>query len=193
MGINNEVFKFNRENNRRGNIDAYQASFPLVQALTKDNALETDSDYRDATGNYEGEAEPILYKFNAFTTADSYVTEILVTISAPTNMDTLDYGNISGGLLEGVVIAFYQKGEYVIVSPVIRTNLDYQSLFDGIVRSPGWKHGDRTYTASLQLKTPLILKGGSTDFLAISVHDDFSALERHSFTASGWSTNLKGS
>ena len=72
MAINNEVFKFNRERNRRENLDGYQSSFPVIQALSQLEADPGDFDFRNAIGDYS--AAPVLFSQESFGTADMYIT-----------------------------------------------------------------------------------------------------------------------
>lgn len=188
MAINTEVFKWNNENNRRNNIDNYQASFPMIQALEKQGSDPSDFDHENAIGDYSGGT--VLYEFLSFGTADAYIQQIHVTIISTADMDYDEYGSIDE-LTNGVIIALWQDGAFRFVSPAIKVNHDYQRLFNGDINIPGWKKGQRVMTATLNLDVPVILKGGSTDFLAVQVNDDFTDLIGHHFTATGFTTNLK--
>lgn len=189
MGINDDTFSYFNEQNRRINANNYQASFPMIQALQKTGGLESDPDYENVIGDYSG--APQTFEFLAFGSADAYINQVHVTVVSTTMNDYNDYGNISGGLTNGVVIAFFQKGEFRFVSPTFKVNHDYQRLFNGDIKVPGWQFGARSFTATLSIDVPIILKGGSTDALYIQVNDDFSSLIAHSFTATGFTTNLK--
>lgn len=189
MGINDDTFNYFNEQNRRINANAYQASFPMIQALEKTGGLESDPDFENAVGDYSG--APQTFEFPGFQTADSYINQIHVTIVSTTMNSYTDYGNITGGLTNGVTIALFQKGEFRFVSPAFKVNHDYQRLFNGDIKVPGWQFGARSFTATLTLDTPVILKGGTTDTLYVQVNDDFTSLIGHSFTATGFTTNLK--
>ena len=189
MAINTEVFKFNNERNRRENIDSYQTSFPMIQALELEGSDTGDADHENAISDFS--AAPKLYEFFAFKTADAYIRQVHITIATATEMTPSDYGDITNGITNGIVIAFFQKGEFRIVSPAIKSNTDYQIVFNEILDAPDLKFGAKLFTATLTLDTPLIMLGGSTDFLAVQVNDDFTSLVEHRFVASGFSTNLK--
>lgn len=189
MAINNEVFKRNRELNRRENLDSYQTSFPLIQALELAGTDSGDPGHENAILDFS--SAPQLYEFLAFQSADAYIRQIHITIVTSLSMDTSGYGDIAGGVTNGIVIAFFQKGEFRIVSPALKSNEEIQIVFNEVLDAPALKFGEKIYTATLTLDTPLIMLGGSTDFLAIQVNDDFTGLLEHRFVASGWSTNLK--
>ena len=187
MAINTEVFKFHNELNKRQNLDSYQTTFPMIQALEKIGSVPGDVDHENAIGNYSAAAE--IFEFPGFTTADAYIRKIHMTMVTSTTMTPEQYGNLTA-LTNGIVIAFFQKDAYRIVSPAIKSNSDYQITFNEKIESPSLKFGEKLYTATLTLDTPLIIKGGSTDALQVQVNDDFSSLVEHRFVASGWSTNL---
>lgn len=189
MGINDDQFNWFNEQNRRINAGNYQESFPLIQALEKVGGSESDPDFENAIGDYSG--APQIFEFNAFGSADAYINEIHITIIASTAIDYNDYGNINNGVTNGLIIALFQKGEYRFVSPPFKVNHDYQRLFNGNIQVPGWMFGNRSFTATLKLEVPVILKGGSTDALQVQLNDDFSSLLGHHLTATGWTTNLK--
>ena len=189
MAINNEVFKRNRELNRRENIDSYQTSFPLIQALELAGTDSGDAGHENAILDFS--SAPQLYEFFAFGSADAYIRQIHITIVTSLSMSTSDYGDITGGITKGIIIAFFQKGEFRIVSPALKSNEEIQITFNEVLDAPALKFGEKIFTATLTLDTPLIMLGGSTDFLAIQVNDDFTSLLEHRFVASGWSTNLK--
>ena len=188
MGINDDQFNYFNEQNRRINAGNYQQSFPMIQALEKVGGLETDPDFENAIGDYSSSAA--IYEFPAFGTADAYINEIHVTIIAPAAIDYDEYGSLPA-LTNGVIIALFQKDEYRFVSPAFTVNHDYQRLFNGNIKIPAWKKGNRVMTATLKLDVPVILKGGSTDALQVQVNDNFTGLIGHHFTATGFTTNLK--
>lgn len=189
MGVNIEMFKFFDEQNRRLNNDNYQSSFPMIRALEKVGGDELDADFENAIGDYSSTAA--VYSRPAFGIADAYINELHVTIQTSGKCVPHKYGRTSDPVLtNGVIIALFQKGEYRFVSPNITVNRDYHRLFNGMIETSAWD-GDCIYTATLKLDVPVILKGGSTDKLEVLVNDDFTHLEGHWFTASGWTTNLK--
>ena len=188
MGINNEVFKFNREMNRRENIDSYQTSFPLIQALELEGSDPGDANHENAITDFS--AAPELYIRNAFTFADAYITQLHITIETSSSMTPSDYGDITSGITNGIIVAFFQRGEFRVVSPAITTNSELQIIFNEALDSPALKFGDKLFTVTLTLDTPLIMQGGSTDFFAVQVNDDFTSLINHRFVITGWTTNL---
>lgn len=189
MGINQEVFKFYDEQNRRLNIDNYQASFPMIQAFEKAGGVDTDPDWQNAIGDYS--VTPQIFEMTSFGTADAYVNEIHMTMQTTGKCVPHKYGRTADPALpNGVIIALFQKGEYRFVSPNIVKNADYHRLFNGLIETSAWD-GDCIYTATLRLDVPVILKGGSTDKLEVLMQDDLTHLSGHWFTATGFTTNLK--
>lgn len=188
MGVNDDTFNYFNEQNRRINANNYQASFPMIQALEKVGGVEGEFDFENAIGDYS--ASPVIYEFPGFTTADSYINEIHITIIGSSDIDYDEYGSIDE-LTNGVTIALFQNDDFRFVSPAFKVNHDYQRYFNGEIKVPGWKKGNRVMTATLKLDVPVILKGGTTDFLAVQVNDDFTGLIGHHFTATGFTTNLK--
>ena len=189
MAVSESLFKFAASQNERFALDNYQFSFPMIQAFEKTGGSDSDPDWQNAIGDYSG--APQTFEMTAFGSADAYVNEIVVTIVGGSDMNYDEYGDIAGGITNGVIIALFQKGEFRFVSPTFKVNHDYQRLFNGNIDVPGWRQGDRAFTATLKLDVPIILKGGTTDALYVQLNDDFSSLIGHHFTAVGYTNNLK--
>lgn len=189
MAINTEVFKFNSETNRRENIDNYTVSAPRTVALEKVGGMDGDFDFRRIIGDFSGGEE--IYRSGSIVGSDFYVQFIHVAVQTTAEMFPENYGNIIGGLTNGVRLSVTQDSITTFTGPIIKINQDYQKFFRGNVSVPGWKLGGRSYTATFDINVPIILKSGTTDNFSLTVEDDFTSLIDHTWIISGFTTTIK--
>ena len=184
MGINNDVQTYFNEQNKRINKPNYNITFPILYAFQNVAAESGDPDYEEMIFDYS--VTPGIYTIPTNSKSDIYINEIHITYSSlGVNCYPDRYGDIIGGLTNGLILALYQNGDYEFVSPAIKINRHYQRFFNGHVMLPDWK-GECVITATLHLDVPVILRAGTTDFLAVQVSDDLSGLISHTAAVSGF-------
>lgn len=152
-----------------------------------------DSGDNNAIGNYAAAGTQFYYK----ATEEVVIVRMLVHIEDTVGMADADYGNITGGVTNGVIVRHYATdgtttkntltSYYTGVSPVgIRTNAEWRAqCYDAQINNVGsgndFLNVRWTFTRA---GTPIHL--ATNERLSVLLNDDFSGLVKHQFILQGY-------
>lgn len=160
----------------------YRVDAFLIQKLT-DTGFETVG----ATTNFN--ADYSVTSQDAFIQASpGLIVKIIQVNIAITDSGTFaddDYGNIVGGLTNGILTEVELNGViFTNTAATINTNAELFSV-DSDAQIVEYSSNDRTLVSSFVLGTPIILNGNTDDKFRLVLQDDMTGLRLHEFVVIG--------
>jgi len=163
----------------------YSPQIALIQKL------DTNGDETETTnfiGNYSVTPERGVIRPLVGTRMEIHTLDITILDTGTFNPG--DYGNIVGGLANGINVELLVNG--VVISfpdKTIQTNAELFAVSESrdIVQFAG---SDRGLYARFMYDAPFILNGDSGDEFRMFLNDDFTGLTRHEFIVTGLGTSI---
>lgn len=159
-----------------------QTIFPVIQKLT-DTGFETIGANTNFNADYSVTSEDAI--FQAPPGNRVFIHEVNIAITDSGTFADSDYGNIVGGLTNGIgTIAEFNGVEVTNPAATINTNAELFGV-DSQGQIIEYSANDRTLVARFRFLSPVVLNGNTDDKFILRLSDDMTGLALHEFTVYG--------
>lgn len=159
-----------------------QTIFPVVQKLT-DTGFETVGANTNFNGDYSVTPEDAFLQ--APTGARILINALIIAITDSGTFSDTDYGNIVGGLTNGILTVVEFNGvEVTNPAQTINTNRELFGV-DSDAQIAAYSANERTLVARFNFQSPLVLNGNTDDKFILRLNDDMTGLDLHEFLLYG--------
>lgn len=127
-----------------------------------------------------GSGSPVLFTYSPGAGEVIFVDSLSFILEDPGTLNSGEYGNISGGLTNGVLIGFQSNGVLQIYTN-LQTNIDVAMFLAGnrVVPSSGagFLNTNDVIFGERNFNRPIILRGDDGDFFAVQIRDNLSGID----------------
>lgn len=159
-----------------------QTIFPVIQKLT-DTGFETVGATTNFNGDFSVTSEDAF--FQAAPGTRIFIDAVNIAITDSGTFADSDYGNIVGGLTNGISTIVELNGiEITNPAATINTNAELFGV-DSQGQIIEYSANDRTLVSRFRFLVPVVLNGNTDDKFILRLDDDMTGLSLHEFTVYG--------